>query len=76
METTMRIDNVIYDASERRFKGQVRIGGLAKTPYNVSAPGHPSWGYRRITQALAGKAHSTFKARSITKSPQATHAHS
>ena len=66
---TMRIDNVIYAAAERRFKGQVRIGGLAKSPYHVSAPGHPNWGYRRITAALAGKAHSTFKA------SQANHAH-
>jgi hypothetical protein len=27
MEKTLRIDNVIYDAAERRFKGQVRLGG-------------------------------------------------
>jgi len=70
MEKTMRIDNVIYDASERCFKGQVRIGSLAQGPYQVSAPGHPSWGYRRITATLAGKAHSTFKA------SQASHAYS
>lgn len=76
MEKTIRIDHVIYDAAERRFKGQVRIGGLAKEPYHVSAPGHPSWGYRRITAALADKAHSTFKAQFTPKISQVNHADS
>lgn len=62
MEHAIRIENVIYDAAQRRFMGQVRVGGPKNRLFHISTPGHPAWGYRRIATAMAQKAYATFKA--------------
>jgi len=52
--TGMRIQNVHYDASRRRYHGAVTFyerNGIQVL--QVSAPGMPSWGYERTLEALS-----------------------
>ena len=54
MLTGQNIRNVAYDAARRRFIADVAFGGAGNArQLQVSAPGHPSWGYRRIVSALS-----------------------
>ena len=52
--TGMRIQNVRYDASGRRYHGAVTFyerNGIQVL--QVSAPGMPTWGYERTLEALS-----------------------
>lgn len=57
MDKHAGVAQVIFDAARRRFEGQVFMSEDGeKTVLSVSAPGHPSWGHRRIKQALIASA--------------------
>jgi len=61
MTTIPTIENVSYDPAKRRFLDRVLIAkGLWIRTLDVAAPGHPSWGYRRIAKALARAAETTM----------------
>ena len=53
MITGQTIRNVAYDAARRRFIADVAVSDDGRQrQMQVSAPGHPSWGHRRIVVAL------------------------
>ena len=53
MMTGPNIQNVAYDAARRRFIADIAVSAAGKTrTMQVSTPGHPAWGYRRIVTAL------------------------
>lgn len=57
MKATTGVVGVIFDAAARRYEGQVHLPQDGKPSIlRVSAPGHPAWGYRRISSALIASA--------------------
>ena len=61
MMTGPNIQNVAYDAARRRYIADIAVFAAGETrELQVSAPGHPAWGYRRIVAALT-KAFAKFQ---------------
>jgi len=45
--------NVVFDARTARFIGSAIVQGNSPQALPVSAPGHVTWSFNRITQALS-----------------------
>jgi hypothetical protein len=49
----LKFNDVIYDATTRRFEARAVLADRPQRPLWVSTPGHPQWSFAQISSALA-----------------------